>query len=87
MSASTSRKSRVFTISFPEELAKQEHRNISELFREAFRAYRIERMHRTLELARKEAASRGPIPYTEDDVENLVDEIRSELYAKRKKTA
>ena len=51
MKTSRARTSRVFTISFPEELAKQvvavaeeESRNISELFREAFRSYRIERM-------------------------------------------
>ena len=94
MSAPRKRASRVFTISFPEELAKQvvaiadeESRNISELFREAFRTYRIQRFHKILDKARAEAAARGPIPYTEDDVEALVDEIRAENYAKRKMTA
>jgi metal-responsive CopG/Arc/MetJ family transcriptional regulator len=94
MNTSRVRASRVFTISFPEELAKQvvavaeeESRNISELFREAFRTYRIERIHRKLDKARAEAAARGPAPYTEDDVEALVDEIRSEHYAQRKLTA
>jgi metal-responsive CopG/Arc/MetJ family transcriptional regulator len=97
MSTPSTRTSRVFTISFPEELAKQvvavakeESRNISELFREAFRAYRMERTHRKLERFRAEAAARGPVLYTEDDVEDLVDEIRSENYArslKRKLTA
>ena len=55
MSLSRSRTSRVFTISFPEDLAtqveevaRQESRNISELFREAFRTYRLERMQRKL---------------------------------------
>jgi hypothetical protein len=94
MSASRARSSRVFTISFPEELAKQvvavadeESRNISELFREAFRTYRLERIHRKLDRARAEAAKRGPAQYTEDDVEALVDEIRRENFAQRKLTA
>jgi predicted transcriptional regulator len=94
MSTSTSRNSRVFTISFPEDLAKQvvtvaeeESRNISELFREAFRVYRLERIHRKLDQIRAEAATRGPVQYTEDDVEALVDEIRAEQYARRKLTA
>lgn len=46
------RTSRVFTISFPsdlarqvETLAKEKSRNLSELFREAFRVYRIERIN------------------------------------------
>ena len=89
MGTSSTRSSRVFTISFPEDLAKQvvavaeeESRNISELFREAFRTYRIERIHRKLDKARAEAAARGPVPYTEDDVEALVDEIRSEHFRK-----
>ena len=94
MSRPPRRASRVFTISFPEELAKQvlavadeESRNISELFREAFRSYHIERSHRKLERIRAEAAARAPVKYTEDDVEALVDEIRAENYARRKKTA
>jgi hypothetical protein len=94
MKPSKRRSSRVFTISFPEALAKQvlavakeENRNISELFREAFRSYRLDRIHGMLEVARAEAMKRGPIPYTEDDVEALVDEIRSANFSKRKKTA
>lgn len=94
MTAPRSRVSRVFTISFPEELAKEviavadeESRNISELFREAFRTYRVERIHRTLDRARAEAAARAPEQYSEDAVETFVDEIRSERYAQRKPTA
>jgi predicted transcriptional regulator len=94
MSKPPRRASRVFTISFPEELAKQvvavakdESRNISELFREAFRAYHFERMHKRLDAIRAEAAKRVTHHYTEDDVEALVDEIRAENYARRKKTA
>jgi metal-responsive CopG/Arc/MetJ family transcriptional regulator len=94
MKTSSRRSSRVFTISFPESLAKQvvavareEDRTISELFREAFRAYRMERNDRKLIAARAEAAERASVRYTEADVEALVDEIRAENYARRRKTA
>ena len=87
MNTSRARTSRVFTISFPEELAKQvvavaeeESRNISELFREAFRTYRMERMRNRLAAIRTEAAKRVTHQYTEDDVEAIVDEIRSENF-------
>ncbi len=91
MSASRTRTSRVFTISFPEDLAeqveqvaKQESRNISELFREAFRTYRLERIQRRLFAARNAAALRAPESYGQDDVEQLVDEIRSEFSQREK---
>jgi metal-responsive CopG/Arc/MetJ family transcriptional regulator len=92
MSLSRSRTSRVFTISFPEDLAKQveqvakqESRNISELFREAFRTYRLERLQRKLTSTRATVAERSGKHYTEDDVEQFVDEIRSELSSGRKR--
>jgi metal-responsive CopG/Arc/MetJ family transcriptional regulator len=91
MSLSSSRTSRVFTIGFPEDLAKQveqvakqESRNISELFREAFRTYRLERLQRKLSWTRAAVAERSGKDYTEDDVDQLVDEIRSELSSGRK---
>ena len=94
MAKSKPRTSRVFTISFPEELARQvvsvaeeESRNISELFREAFRSYRMERMRSRLADIRAEAAKRVTHHFTEQDVETLVDEIRSENFRKRKRTA
>jgi len=94
MSLSRSRTSRVFTISFPEDLAsqveevaKQESRNISELFREAFRTYRLERMQRKLAATRAAVAARTGQGYTENDVEELVDEIRAELSSGRKRKA
>lgn len=94
MSVSRRRTSRVFTISFPEDLAKQvvavadeESRNISELFREAFRAYRIDKIHQRLAEIRTAAAKRTKTRYTEADVESLVDEIRDRNFRKRKKTA
>ncbi len=94
MSLSRSRTSRVFTISFPEDLAtqveevaRQESRNISELFREAFRTYRLERMQRKLATTRAAVAARTGPRYTEDDVEELVDEIRTDLSPRRKRKA
>ena len=86
MSMSRSRASRVFTISFPEDLAQQveklaqqESRNISELFREAFRSYRLERIHRKLDTVRGKTRGANRPTYTEEDVARLVDEIRAEL--------
>ncbi|HWE87387.1 MAG TPA: ribbon-helix-helix protein, CopG family [Terracidiphilus sp.] len=91
---SPTRGTRVFTISFPPELAKQvdavakaESRTISELFREAFRTYRMERNERKLIAARAEGAKRVSRQYSEDDVEAIVDEIRREQFARRKRLA
>jgi hypothetical protein len=91
MTAPRTRNSRVFTISFPEPLAKQvlsvakeENRNVSELFREAFRTYRMQRNGQRLIAARAAAAQRGAARYSEDDVEALVDEIRSRQLKQRK---
>jgi metal-responsive CopG/Arc/MetJ family transcriptional regulator len=85
------RSSRVFTISFPESLAEQvdevareESRNISELFREAFRTYRMERLRRRLQADLEYARTRNPKSYREDDVERLVDEVRAKIHAKKK---
>jgi hypothetical protein len=89
MGTARTRSSRVFTISFPEPLAQQveqtareESRNISELFREAFRAYKFQMYERQLMALR-------PIPdatadsLTQDDIEALVDEIRGENYKRK----
>ncbi len=77
------RTTRQFTISFPPELAEQvtatakaESRTISELFREAFRSYRAERV-RTLLLASQQAGRRKRhMGYTPGDVERLIHETR-----------
>jgi Ribbon-helix-helix protein, copG family len=76
------RTSRVFTISFPEPLAQQveqvardESRNISELFREAFRLYKLQLIDKQLEAIRR---TLPPTSYTPDDVESLVHEVRLE---------
>lgn len=94
MSTSRSRNSRVFTVSFPPDLARQvdkiareESRNISELFREAFRLYQLKKVERTLELARAEARAKGVPAYSEEDIERFVDEVRAERFAKRKRRA
>ena len=81
---SRSRRSRVFTVSFPEDLASQidelaqrESRNVSEVFREAFRRYRLESMHRQLGEARTAARARNHPPrHRARDIESLVDEVR-----------
>jgi metal-responsive CopG/Arc/MetJ family transcriptional regulator len=94
MPASRRRTSRVFTISFPEPLAlqveqtaREEHRNISELFREAWRAYKVQTIERRLEALRPEALRHAPIPSEDeiqDQIEGYVDEVRAEMYAGRK---
>jgi len=75
---------RKFTISFPEDLArkvdrlaKEESRNTSELFREAFRTYFAQqaaaRMRRTQDL------SKAANTYTKADTRRLVEEARREM--------
>jgi len=66
-----------------ESLAKQENRSMSELLREAFRAYHAQRVGAIFEEIGKYAASRNPNGYTEDDVERLVHEVRAEMRAER----
>ena len=85
------RSSRVFTISFPEDLARQvdkvakaESRNISELFREAFRSYRMERVRRRLQVDLEYARTRNPKGYREQAVEHLVDEVRVGMRVRKK---
>jgi len=63
-----------------EQTAREESRNISELFREAWRLYRFSKLERDLEALRRAAP---PTNYTPDDVEAIVDEIRSENYRLR----
>lgn len=82
------RTSRVFTISFPEPLAQQveqvardESRNISELFREAFRTYKADKFEKELEAIRR---TLPPTSYTPDDVESLVHEVRREQRESKK---
>ncbi|MGD0798322.1 MAG: ribbon-helix-helix domain-containing protein [Acidobacteriaceae bacterium] len=87
----STRTSRTFTISFPPDLAEQverlaakESRTTSELFREAFRAYRAQRISALFEDSLAEARDAGSQGYGPEDIERLVDEDRAERWAARK---
>jgi metal-responsive CopG/Arc/MetJ family transcriptional regulator len=74
-----------FTISLPPDMAEQvlaaakaESRTISELFREAFRTYRAQRIQTLLKTSEGEGRSRKHQGYTQDDVERLIHEVRAE---------
>jgi metal-responsive CopG/Arc/MetJ family transcriptional regulator len=88
MNASRTRSSRVFTISFPEELAKQvvsvaaeESRTISELFREAFRTYQMERVQRRLMATRRITAERISLQGPEDEFEPAAVKSRDKSFS------
>ncbi|MFN0165072.1 MAG: CopG family ribbon-helix-helix protein [Bryobacteraceae bacterium] len=81
---SLGKSSRVYTVTLPEELAeqvdrlaKEESRDINELMREAFRYYCAERARRLLR-SDVEYAATLRTPYTANDVESLVDDVRAE---------
>ena len=75
------RSAKIMTISLPpqmskeiQKLAQEEQRTISELIREAFRQYK---MNRVLEAGRRESKrSRHGKKLTEDEIERLIDELR-----------
>jgi CopG family transcriptional regulator/antitoxin EndoAI len=84
------RKSKVFTISLPPDLAKRaeaiaksESRTMSELFRDAFRAYQATQTREWLDELRAYAATRNPHGYTEKDIPRLIKEVRAEMRAQR----
>ena len=86
----TARRSRVFTISMPpemaasaESLAKKENRTMSELMREAFRAYDERQTARFIDEMGEYAKTRNPMGYTEEDIPRLVKEVRAEMRAER----
>ncbi len=79
---------RTFTISFPpdlaeqvDHLAKKESRTTSELFREAFRAYRAERIRNAFEKLQALAEANDSGQYGPEDIERFVDEDREEQWA------
>lgn len=79
------RTTRQFTISLPHELAEQvtatakaESRTISELFREAFRTYRAQRVRTLLDASQQAGRRKGHMGYRPDAVERLVHETRRE---------
>ncbi len=90
MVATTKRKSKTYTISLPPEMAeraeaiaKEESRTMSELFREALRAYQIERALTALRQAAEYGATHNPKGYTIEDVPGLVKEVRAEMWTER----
>jgi len=81
----------VYTISLPPELAqraealaKRDSRTMSELFREAFRAYSGQQTRRTLDELGEYAAGHNPQGYTEADVPRLIKEVRAEKPRRRR---
>ena len=88
----TTRTSRTFTISFPPDLAEQverlaarESRTTSELFREAFRVYRAEQIRSSLDEINQAARKMDHNGYRAEDVERLVDEVRTEIWNETRK--
>lgn len=86
------RTTRQFTISLPPELAEQvtatakaESRTISELFREAFRSYRAERVRTLLDASQQAGRRKRHMGYTPDDVERLIHETREEAVRVKRK--
>lgn len=84
------RTTRQFTISVPPDLAEQvtatakaESRTISELFREAFRTYRAERVRTLLAASQQTGRRKSHMGYTPNDVERLIREVREEDSRKR----
>lgn len=87
----TSRRSRVFTISMPPEMAKEaqlmakkQSRSMSELMREAFRVYRNDEISRLLNETAAYAATRNPRGYTEEDIPRLINEVREDVLSEKK---
>ena len=79
------RTTKQFTISLPPDMAEQviaaaktESRTISELFREAFRAYRGQRIRALIEESQAEGMLRSHLGHKPEDVDRLIDEVRSE---------
>lgn len=91
MATATTRKSKVYTISLPRELAqraealaRRDSRTMSELFREAFRTYSAQQARRTLDELGEYAEARNPKGYTEADVPRLIRQVRAEKLRHRK---
>jgi glycerophosphoryl diester phosphodiesterase len=91
MAAGTARKSKVYTISLPPELAERaealaqrDSRTMSELFREAFRTYSAQQARRTLDELGEYAEGHNPKGYTEADVPRLIQEARAGGSRRRK---
>jgi len=64
-------------------MAAAESRTISELFRQAFRVYRVEKIRASLAEFQAEAKRLGHNGHGPEDVERLVDEVRAEIWAEK----
>jgi predicted transcriptional regulator len=91
MATATARKSKVYTISLPPELAQKaealaqrDSRTMSELFREAFRTYSAQQARRTLDELGEYAEGRNPKGYTEADVPRLIQQVRTVKPSRRR---
>lgn len=94
--ASPTRRSRVFSISLPPELAaraeaiaKEDTRTVSEVFRDALRCYERERerVRKMFDEIGEYVKTLPPAPYTEEDIPRLVKEVRAEMRAERERQA
>lgn len=92
MATATARKSKVYSISLPPELARRaealaqrDSRTMSELFREAFRTYSAQQARTMLNDLGEYAAGRNPKGYSEADVPRLINQVRAEKTRRRKK--
>ena len=91
MATVAARKSKVYTISLPPELAqlaealaRRDSRTMSELFREAFRTYSAQQARTMLDELGEYASGRNPNGYTGADVPRLIKEMRAEKPRRRK---
>ncbi len=82
---------RVFSISFPQEMAervekdaKAENQTISEYFREVVRQRNRQSFEAALEKSFRYGDSLPKVAATEEDVERWVDEVRQEMYEARR---
>jgi len=87
----TARKSKVYTISLPPELAQKaealaqrDSRTMSELFREAFRTYSAQQVRQAVKDSGEYAAGCNPKGYSEADVPQLIKEVRAEKPRRRR---
>lgn len=87
---SSTRRSRVFSISMPPEMAekamamaKTQNRTMSELMRESFRVYEKNEIEQIMAQAATYAATRNPHGYTEDEIPRLIKEVRAEMRAEK----
>ena len=64
-------------------LAREENRTMSELMREAFRAYQKDEISRFFDEMGEYAKTRNPDGYTEEDIPRLIKEVRAEMRAER----